>query len=98
MPTENILIVTNDLYADLVKEQLPVPKKSRNCLGSVFRLNGQKRLPIPPPMITQKLSLFVVISFVLKVSAKVHYILETRNVCRMFYDFFLLFLGKVLQV
>lgn len=54
----------------------PVPKKSRNCLGSVLRLNGQKRLPIPPPMMTQKLSLFIAMIVVaFKVSAKVHYIL-----------------------
>ena len=53
----------------------PVPKKSRNCFGRVLRLKGQKRLPIPPPMITQKLSLLVIILNVLKVSAKVLYIL-----------------------
>ena len=29
IPTENILIVTNDLYADLVKEQLPERSEER---------------------------------------------------------------------
>ena len=31
----------------------PVPKKSRNCLGRPLRLKGQKRLPMPPAMMTQ---------------------------------------------
>ena len=34
-------------------KERPVPKKSRNCLGSVLRLKGQKRLPMPPPIMTQ---------------------------------------------
>ena len=31
IPTENILIVTNDLYADLVKEQLPELNPNKFC-------------------------------------------------------------------
>ena len=79
-------------------KERPVPKKSRNCFGSVLRLNGQKRLPIPPPIITQKLSLLVTMLLILKVSANVLHILQTRNDSNKFYPFFLLFSGKVLQV
>ena len=32
---------------------LPVPRISRNCLGLDWRLLGQKRLPMPPAMMTQ---------------------------------------------
>ena len=32
---------------------LPVPRMSRNCLGLDWRLLGQKRLPMPPAMMTQ---------------------------------------------
>ena len=31
----------------------PVPRMSRNCLGLTCRLMGQKRVPMPPAMITQ---------------------------------------------
>ena len=79
-------------------KERPVLKKSRNCFGSVLRLNGQKRLPIPPPIITQKLSLLVTMLLILKVSANVLHILQTRNDSSRFYRFFRLFLGKVLQV
>lgn len=45
-----------------LEERTSYPEKSRNCLGLLFRLKGQKRLPIPPPMITQYL-FSIVVSF-----------------------------------
>ena len=72
-------------------KERPVPKKSRNCLGCVLRLNGQKRLPIPPPMMTQKLSLFVaMIVFILKFLLKYILFLEIGNICPGISIFFIL--------
>ena len=32
---------------------LPVPRMSKNCFGQLCRLIGQKRVPMPPAIITQ---------------------------------------------
>ena len=42
IPTENILIVTNDLYADLVKEQLPELNSEQILLEPTRRNTDRK--------------------------------------------------------
>ena len=51
IPDENFLVVTNKAYKHLVLEHLPM--MSRNCLGHWGVDMGQKRLPMPPAIITR---------------------------------------------
>lgn len=58
IPTENILIVTNDLYADLVKEQLPelnpeqillepTRRNTAPCIAwAAYHIRALNRMPI----------------------------------------------------
>jgi len=51
--------LANRSYVCLISD-LPVPKKSINCLGSARLLSGQNLLPIPPAMMTTyAFSLFI---------------------------------------